>query len=151
MRALPDALNPEDAFGAQYVVDAAGEYVRTETRLLLTSTDLSLDDVVAGVNALGGAAIPAHVDRPMNGLLAQLGFAPPGLNVAAWRFLAVPIARHCWARILGWGVAADHRQRRPPLSEMRPTLCFEPPGQGYDRAARSRLKQGRISSPMMRI
>ena len=127
---LPDALNPEDAFGAQYVVDAEGEYVRTETRLLLTSTDLSLDDVVAGVNALGGAAIPAHVDRPMYGLLAQLGFAPPGLNVAA-----MEVSRHADATsLLGehpglaeWPLITGSDAHR--LSEMTPTLsCPAPVG-----------------------
>ena len=29
---LPDQPNPEDVLGAQYVVDAEGEYIRTETR-----------------------------------------------------------------------------------------------------------------------
>jgi 3',5'-nucleoside bisphosphate phosphatase len=32
---------------------------------------------------LGGIAIPAHVDRPANGLIALLGFVPPRLSVAA--------------------------------------------------------------------
>ncbi len=126
--ALPDALNPEDAFGAQYVVDAEGEYVRTETRLLLTSTDLSLDDVVAQVNALGGAAIPAHVDRPMFGLLAQLGFAPPGLDVAA-----MEISRHTDAAMLvgehpelaAWPLITGSDAHR--LDEMGPTLSFHAP------------------------
>jgi 3',5'-nucleoside bisphosphate phosphatase len=74
--------------GGQYVVDAAGDYVRTETRLLLTSTDLTLEDAVRRVAALGGAAIPAHIDRPMYGLLANLGFVPPGLDVPALEIMA---------------------------------------------------------------
>jgi len=39
---LPDLPNREDSFGTQLVVDAEGDYVRTESRLLLTSTDLTL-------------------------------------------------------------------------------------------------------------
>lgn len=80
---LPDQANAEDVFGAQYVVDAEGEYIRTETRLLQTSTDLPLEEVLRRVKALGGLAIPAHVDRPSFSLLANLGFVPPGLEAPA--------------------------------------------------------------------
>ena len=51
--------------------------------LLFVSADIALEDAVARVNALGGIAIPAHIDRPANGLIALLGFVPPGLNAAA--------------------------------------------------------------------
>jgi hypothetical protein len=42
---------------------------------------------VAGVNALGGLVIPAHVERRAYGLLAVLGFAPP-------IFDAMEVSRH---------------------------------------------------------
>jgi 3',5'-nucleoside bisphosphate phosphatase len=80
---LPDRPNPDEVLGPQYVVDAAGDYIRTEGRLLLTATDLSLDDVVRRAGALGGLVIPAHIDRPAFSLLASLGFVPPGLPVPA--------------------------------------------------------------------
>lgn len=80
--ALPDRENDEDFFGAQYVVDAEGEYVETETRLLSISTALSVEQVVAGARALGGIVIAAHVDRPSFSLVANLGFVPPGLEIA---------------------------------------------------------------------
>ncbi|HEX9116317.1 MAG TPA: PHP domain-containing protein, partial [Anaerolineae bacterium] len=80
---LPDRPNPEEILGGQYVVDAEGDYLRTEDRLLLTATDLPLDDVVARVQALEGLAIPAHIDRPSFSLLANLGFVPADLDVPA--------------------------------------------------------------------
>lgn len=80
---LPDLPNLEDTLGAQFVVDATGAYVRTEGRLLATSTDLPLDEVIRRVKALGGLAIPAHIDRPMFSLLANLGFVPPALDAPA--------------------------------------------------------------------
>jgi PHP family Zn ribbon phosphoesterase len=80
---LPDRTNPEDVLGGQFVVDEAGDYLRTETRLLLTSTDLPLEEVVRRVRALGGLPIPAHIDRPSFSLLANLGFVPPHLDVPA--------------------------------------------------------------------
>jgi len=80
---LPDIKNNEDHFGAQFVVDATGEYIRRNERLLVTSTDLSLEAVVTRVQDLGGLAIPAHVDRPAFSLIANLGFVPPDLNLPA--------------------------------------------------------------------
>lgn len=80
---LPNLPNAEELLGAQFVVDAAGDYIRTEARLLLTSTDLTLDSVIHRVAALGGLAIPAHINRPTFSLLANLGFVPPGLAVPA--------------------------------------------------------------------
>ncbi len=80
--ALPGLANNEDLFGAQYVVDATGEYLRTDERLLSTSVSLSVEQVVGAVNALGGLCLPAHVDRPAYSILANLGFIPPGLDIA---------------------------------------------------------------------
>jgi 3',5'-nucleoside bisphosphate phosphatase len=100
---LPRRANDEQHFGAQYVVDARGDYVRTEERLLLASTDLSVEEICAGVSALGGLTVPAHVDRPVNSLLANLGFMPPGLPVPA-----IEISR--------WQPAAGFRQAHPELA-----------------------------------
>lgn len=80
---LPNLRNRPDTLGEQFVVDAAGDFVRREERLLLISANIALEDAIARVNALGGMAIPAHIDRPANGLIAQLGFVPPQLNAAA--------------------------------------------------------------------
>jgi 3',5'-nucleoside bisphosphate phosphatase len=78
-RRLPDLRNPEDHLGAQFVVDASGEYLATEERLLLTSVDLGLEEAIRKVQEMGGLAIPAHVDRPAFSLLANLGMVPLGL------------------------------------------------------------------------
>jgi PHP family Zn ribbon phosphoesterase len=80
--ALPDRPNNAEVFGAQYVVDATGEYLYTEERLLAASTSLSIEHVVERVNALAGICLPAHVDRPSYSILANLGFVPPGLDIA---------------------------------------------------------------------
>lgn len=81
--ALPPRENVEKLFGAQLVVDASGQLLRVNRRLLITGTDLSLDEVVDRCRAGGGLAVPAHVDRPANGLIGVLGLLPPGLEVAA--------------------------------------------------------------------
>jgi PHP family Zn ribbon phosphoesterase len=87
--ALPVLENDAEHFGDQFVVDAAGDFVRRETQLLLTSAQLSIDEVCARVDRLGGLAIPAHVDRPAFGLLTNLGLVPPDLHLAA-----LEVSRH---------------------------------------------------------
>jgi hypothetical protein len=71
-------------------VDESGEFIRTEPRMLLTSTHLSIDDIFEKVNALGGLVIPAHVDRTSYGLFPTLGLLSP-----EWPILALEISRHC--------------------------------------------------------
>lgn len=80
---LPPLKNKEQVFGAQFVVDETGDFVRMNERLLLTSTNLSIEAVVREVRALGGLAIAAHVDRQGFSLIANLGFVPEGLELAA--------------------------------------------------------------------
>ena len=76
---LPQEPNPESYFGAQYVVDAAGGYLGTNTRLLQTSTSLSFEELLRRTEERGGLALPAHVDRPRCSLFANLGMVPEGV------------------------------------------------------------------------
>jgi PHP family Zn ribbon phosphoesterase len=80
---LPTLVNKENLFGPQYVVNAAGDWLWTEERLLATSADLTVEEIVGQVASLGGVAIPAHVDRPSFSLLANLGLIPETLSVQA--------------------------------------------------------------------
>ena len=86
---LPDTLNRAEFFGEQFVVDEQGEYIRTEPRMLLTSTRFSIDEVFERVNALGGLVIPAHVERTTYGLFPTLG-----LLSDQWPILGFEISRH---------------------------------------------------------
>ena len=86
---LPGIKNNEEYFGGQYVVDATGEFVRHEERLLITSSTLSLNEAYALVSNLGGVFIPAHINRKAFGLIESLGFVPPDIP-----FDALEISRH---------------------------------------------------------
>ena len=86
--ALPDLPNQPDFFGEQFVVDETGEFLRSEPRLLLTSTGLSIDAIFERVKALGGVVIPAHVDRFSYGLFPTLGLISEN-----WNLLALEISR----------------------------------------------------------
>ena len=77
---LPNIPNNIEFFGEQFVVDADGEFIRREERLLLNSVDINLEQAAEQVTALGGLAIPAHIDRKANGLIEILGMVPPGFE-----------------------------------------------------------------------
>ena len=47
-----------------------------EEDLLVNATSLPLEEAASLVRRFGGAAIPAHVDREANGILAMLGDLP---------------------------------------------------------------------------
>ncbi len=80
-RYLPNIPNNPDFFGMQLIVDAEGNFVATEDRLLSNATQLSLSEAQFHVLSLGGLFIPAHVNREENGLLPRLGGVPPELNL----------------------------------------------------------------------
>jgi 3',5'-nucleoside bisphosphate phosphatase len=84
---LPAIPNNIEYFGEQFIVDASGDFLRREERLLLNSTSLGLAEAAKLVQSLGGLPIPAHVDRKANGLIEILGLIPPG-------FEALEISRH---------------------------------------------------------
>lgn len=88
-RTLPDIKNQPEHFGEQFVVDALGDFIRREERLLITSSSLTINDAFDLVTALGGLFIPAHVNRKTFGLIESLGFIPPEIP-----FPAVEISRH---------------------------------------------------------
>jgi 3',5'-nucleoside bisphosphate phosphatase len=88
-QSLPDLPNSPDFFGEQFIVDETGEFIRSEPRLLLTSTNFSIDEIFEEVHALGGMVIPAHVERTSYGLFPSLG-----LISESWHVLALEISRH---------------------------------------------------------
>ncbi len=53
--------------------------MRSNKRLLQTSTTLSFERVLGLADEWGGLALPAHVDRPRYSLFANLGMIPEGL------------------------------------------------------------------------
>lgn len=75
--------NNAERFGAQFIVDDDDNFVAEEERMLLGPLKLPASEVIKQVNAIGGIAIAAHVDRPSYSLLMQLGFLPSDMGLAA--------------------------------------------------------------------
>lgn len=78
---LPDEPNRPEFFGAQVVVSAEGEFVRYNDRLLATSVDAAVEDLIETIRRFGGLALPAHVDKTYAGLLGVLGLVPEGVRL----------------------------------------------------------------------
>lgn len=72
--------NKPEIFGRQLIMDAEDEIVGEEECLLTTSTALSVDSISKTVCDMGGAAFPAHIDRPSYSVLAMLGFLTPEMG-----------------------------------------------------------------------
>jgi len=86
---LPNIKNNDELFGAQFIVDESGAYLRNEERLLIASSSLSINQAYDIVTKIGGLFIPAHINRKTFGLIENLGFLPPDLPVCA-----VEVSRH---------------------------------------------------------
>jgi len=85
---LPDFRHDPERFGDQVVVDADENILDFEERYLIPAIDASIDEIRAETLHRGGLIIPAHIDRPTNSLLSQLGFLPDlqfsALEITAW-------------------------------------------------------------------
>jgi len=123
---LPATGNREEIFGAQFVVNAAGEWVRTEERFLAGAADMVLEEAVARVHALGGMVIPAHVDRPSFSLLSNLGWVPESLQAQALEVTPqfVPgIGFQKWPQLKAWCLIVNGDAHR--LQEMQNRTLFK--------------------------
>jgi hypothetical protein len=98
---LPPVKNKPRVFGEQVVLDAAGELVGFNDRLLVTSAFLSVDETVRQVRELGGLCIPSHVDRPVYSIIANLGFIPPGLGLRGVEISPLVGAKDARTRVPG--------------------------------------------------
>lgn len=78
---LPQIENKPEIFGSQFVFDEQDEIIRENKRLLLTSSNISLDDAFYKVKELNGTFIPAHVDRSSFSVISNLGFVPEYLSI----------------------------------------------------------------------
>jgi len=73
---LPDLKNDENLFGIQVVVNEKEEVERIEERLLSTSINISIENVIDMIRNERGISILAHVDKPVYSIISNLGFIP---------------------------------------------------------------------------
>ena len=79
---LPNIKNKEEIFGEQLIFDEKDSLICKENRLLLTATDITINEVFDIVNnELNGIAIPAHIDRQANSIISSFGTIPQDIDV----------------------------------------------------------------------
>ena len=73
--------NQPEVFGYQVVANEDDEVIGENPRLLIGATGLGLYDIVTKTHSLGGISLSSHVDRTAYGIIGQLGFIPPDLEI----------------------------------------------------------------------
>jgi len=86
--------NPDGHFGYQPVVDEKNKIVELIPNYLPAALKSGISEVQQFVEKLNGIFIPAHIDRPANGLFGQLGFIPKGFTCDAMGISARTTQKH---------------------------------------------------------
>lgn len=73
-------IPPSPLFGEQLIYDRYDKIIGTYDRLLLNSTDLTVNDIYRAAVENAGTVVPAHVDRPYYSLISNLGFVPKDIR-----------------------------------------------------------------------
>ena len=77
---LPSIENDPAWFGEQVLMDEEDRELGRETAFLAGAADIGIYEVHGLVEAYGGVAYPAHIDRPAFSLLGSLGLWDPGMG-----------------------------------------------------------------------
>ena len=73
---LPGIPNQPDRFGDQPIVNENEEILGFAEKFLISASAYDIRSLLELVHSLGGLFIPAHIDRSVYGVIAQLGFLP---------------------------------------------------------------------------
>lgn len=87
---IPDIKNKPEIFGDQLILDANDNIIGKEDRLLITSSFITVNDVMRLVHLYGGTAFPAHINKDSYSVVASLGVVPEEAG-----FNAVEITAAC--------------------------------------------------------
>lgn len=79
---LPAIINQPEIFGPQLIMNADDAVIGQVDKLLISATDIGIDELQTIVKSLGGVIVPAHIDRKAYSIVASLGFVPPDLEIA---------------------------------------------------------------------
>lgn len=68
--------NKPEKFGNQWIMNAKDEVIECEDQLLITSVNMTIQEIINLVNLLNGVVFPAHIDRGYASIMTNLGFIP---------------------------------------------------------------------------
>ena len=92
---LPDIPNQPERFGDQPILDEDEGILGFAEKFLISASGYDVGSLVEHTHRLGGMIVPAHIDRMVYGIIAQLGFLP------AEDFDAVELTAHGEAALAG--------------------------------------------------
>ncbi len=75
--------NDNQIFGRQVIMDAQDCIIGEEPNLLISSAQISVNEVMSAVQRYHGTAFPAHVDKNSYSIIASLGVIPPEAGFSA--------------------------------------------------------------------
>lgn len=73
---LPAIPNRPDIFGDQLILNERDEIVGREPLLLINALTIGIAELCSLAASFGGIALPAHVNKPANSIIANLGSIP---------------------------------------------------------------------------
>ncbi|MFQ9798782.1 MAG: hypothetical protein ACLR23_07385 [Clostridia bacterium] len=79
---LPGRQAPPKILQRQHFLSEDDEVMGYCDKLLGFASSLTIEEVFRLTRQLGGAMIPAHIDRKSNSILSNLGFIPEDLDLA---------------------------------------------------------------------
>lgn len=82
-QSMKSIKNRSEIFGRQLYLDSEDRIIGEEENLLVCASGLDIYETVRLTRELGGAAVPAHIDRTSYSVLSNLGFLPSDLEVSA--------------------------------------------------------------------
>lgn len=103
---IPPIENRPDIYGEQRFMDGEDRVAGTEPLLLVTASDISVENVYSLVCSYGGKCFPAHVDKPSYSVISALGALPPDAGFRAAEVSARG-NREDWSQKLGMPVITN--------------------------------------------
>jgi 3',5'-nucleoside bisphosphate phosphatase len=73
---LPEVENIPERFGDQVIVDEHEDILGFADKFLISASAYDVSAILSMVHSMGGLFVPAHIDRQVYGIIAQLGFLP---------------------------------------------------------------------------
>lgn len=73
---LMNMENNPQIFGNQWILNGEDEQIGEEKKLLISATDLWIEDAIHLAKSFGAHVHPAHIDRESNGIVSILGTIP---------------------------------------------------------------------------
>lgn len=80
---LPYIKNNPDIFGKQVLYDENDNITGYIEKLLITATNMPIDEIVDRVEKLGGVVFPSHIDKDSYSIISNLGFLPDDIKFGA--------------------------------------------------------------------